>query len=475
MPHCALVHIFSKVSVVGTFLNDKRDYRTIPRDPRAEGQTMTTPPSKKQAIKVTLAATKARRETQVCRVYALKINRSKMNATSRAHFIRLFLEAKWFYNWVVSQPDVFNVATTVQTVPVKVGEAFEERELRCLSSQMKQGLVTQIHQAIRALAALKKTGHKVGKLKFKSFLAHIPLKQYGITYQLDRSHQRIRLQKAKQWLRVHGCAQIPAEAELANAHLLRRHGDYYFHVVTYQPKTRRVCQSAPQGTSIGIDTGLQTQFAFSNGVAVEYRIPFPERLRRLYRQFSRTQKGSHNRRKVSHKLQKAFAKLTNRKKEIRNQLIAYLVRNYEIICFQDELLRAWQRVYGKKMADLSLGAFLRILKERSRTPMEVRSAFPSTQRCSGCGHKQRLSLEERTYWCPLCRFTIDRDLNAAVNLRLEGLGIDPKNSPSRCPERNTVMPVETKTATQRMLDHFNGLPFVRASLVAEAGSLTALA
>ncbi|MFQ5978160.1 MAG: RNA-guided endonuclease InsQ/TnpB family protein [Candidatus Heimdallarchaeota archaeon] len=394
---------------------------------------MAATPLKNRTIKATLAATKARRKTQVCRVYELKINRSKINATSRAHFARLFLEAKWFYNWVLSQPDVFNVRTTVQTVPVKVDEEFEDRELRCLSSQMKQGLVSQIHHAIRALAALKKNGHKVGKLKFKGFLVHIPLKQYGITYQLEHSHQRIKLQKVKQKLRVHGCEQIPPEAELANAHLLRRHGDYYFHVVTYQPKTRRACRIAPPGTSIGIDTGLQTQFAFSNGVTVEYHIPFPERLRRLYRQFSRTQKHSRNRRKVGCQLQKHFAKLTNRKKEIRNQLVAYLVRNYETVCFQDELLRAWQRLYGKKMAEVSLGAFLRILSERSRTPAEVSSNFPSTQRCSGCGWRPtpKLPLSQRVYRCgnPKCGLVLDRDLNAAVNLRLEGLGLDPKKYP----------------------------------------------
>ncbi|MFQ5981600.1 MAG: hypothetical protein ACE5OZ_25935 [Candidatus Heimdallarchaeota archaeon] len=38
-----------------------------------------------------------------------------------------------------------------------------------------------------------------------------------------------------------------------------------------------------------------------------------------------------------------------------------------------------------------------------------------------------------------------------------------------------LMPVETQTATQRMVNHFNGLPFIRASLVAETGSLRALA
>jgi hypothetical protein len=76
---------------------------------------------------------------------------------------------------------------------------------------------------------------------------------------------------------------------------------------------------------------------------------------------------------------------------------------------------------------------------------------------------------------PQCGLVIDRDLNAALNLQLEGLGLDPKEYPSRCPERNTVMPVETKTTTQRMVDHFNGLPFVRTSLVSETGSLGALA
>ncbi|MHA2494603.1 MAG: RNA-guided endonuclease InsQ/TnpB family protein [Candidatus Hodarchaeales archaeon] len=446
---------------------------------RAGYSPMASPPLKNQTIKATLAATKARRKTQVCRVYALKLNRAKMNTTSRAHLNRLFLEAKWFYNWVVSQPDVFEVDTTVKSVPVKVGDVFEERPLRCLSSQMKQGLVTQIQQAIRALAARKKKGHKVGNLKFKAFLDCIPLKQYGLTYQIDRSHHRLKLQKLQQRVRVYGCQQLSTDAELANAHLLRRHGDYYLHVVTYQPKSTRACQMAPPGTSIGMDTGLQTQFAFSNGVMVEYRIPFPERLRRLYRQFSRTQKGSRNRRKVACKLQKAFAQLTRRKQEIRNQLVAYLVRHYATICYQDELLRAWQRLYGKKMADLSLGAFLRILAERNRTPAEVPSNFPSTQRCSGCGQllAHKLPLSQRVYRCenPKCGLVLDRDLNAAINLQLEGLGLDPAHYPSRCPERNTVMPVETKTATRRMLDHFNGLPFVRASLVAEAGSLTALA
>jgi len=419
---------------------------------------------KNQAIAATLKATRVRRKEQTCRVYELKVNRSKLNATSRVHLERFFLEAKWFYNWVLIQDDPFNVDTTVQTIPVKVGAEFEARDLRCLSSQMKQGLATQVQDAIKALAKLKENGRKVGHLKFKRQVCCIPLKQYAVTYQLYIDRQRVKLQRLKQHLRVHGCAQFPAGIEFANAQLLERHGDYFLHVVTYHPKTTRPCTTAPP-QAIGIDAGLQQQLTFSNGVAVEYRVPVPKRLRRQYRRFSWKHKGSRNRRKDRLKLEKLFSKLTHIKKDIRNQLVAYLCRNYAIVCYQKENLAAWQRLWGKKMLDISLGAFFRILEERSRTPTEIKRSFPSTQRCSRCGHKQKLPLQERVYHCPDCGLLLDRDYNAALNLLLEGQGL----TPSLGPGRTEVTPVETPASTQCMLDCFASLPYVRASRVAEAG------
>ncbi|MFX0114052.1 MAG: hypothetical protein ACFFB3_05860 [Candidatus Hodarchaeota archaeon] len=75
-----------------------------------------------------------------------------------------------------------NLDTKVKSVPVKVGADFEDRQLTCLSSQMKQGLLTKTHNAVRGLAQLMKKGHKVGKLKFKRRIGSIPLKQYANTY-----------------------------------------------------------------------------------------------------------------------------------------------------------------------------------------------------------------------------------------------------------------------------------------------------
>ncbi|MHA2274035.1 MAG: RNA-guided endonuclease InsQ/TnpB family protein [Candidatus Hodarchaeales archaeon] len=414
--------------------------------------------TKNLTIKQTLQTTKARRKTQVCRVYELKITNAKLSPRSRAHLTRLFIEGKWFYNWIVSQEDVFDVDTKVKSVPVKVGDEFEERQLTCLSSQMKQGLVTKTQHSIRGLAKLKAQGRKVGRLKFKRQIVSIPLKQYGITYQLFPDQQKIKLQGLREHIRVRGLEQLPSDGEFANAHLILRHGDYYLHVTTYQPKEN---QPVPPFRVIGLDFGLNHQLTFSNGLALDFQICFPKRLRRLYQVFSRTKKGSKNHYKAKQRLLKAFQQQTNRKTDLRNQLVGYLKRHYAIVCFQNDPFPAWQRLWGKKMLNLSLGAMKQILKERIGSPREVSLSFASSQWCSGCqNQKQKIPLAERTYHCLKCGFVINRDQNAARNIEREGLIQLGRESPE-------VTPAEIESSTQHMLDFFQKLPFVRASSVKE--------
>ncbi|MFX0116405.1 MAG: RNA-guided endonuclease InsQ/TnpB family protein [Candidatus Hodarchaeota archaeon] len=430
---------------------------------------MVSPGLKNHRIAQTLKATKARRQTQCCRVYELKITKVKLSPTSRAHLERLFCEAKWFYNWILSHASVFDLETKetkVTEVPVKVGETFEHRSLTCLSSQMKQGLLTKTHNAVRGLAQLKKKGHKVGKLKFKRQVTSIPLKQYGNTYQLFPAQQKIRLQGLRERIRVRGMDQFPPDAEFANAHLLSRHGDYFVHVTTYQPKRTH---PNPPPQSIGLDFGLSHQMTFSNGIVLNWNACFPKQLRCLYRRFSKAKEGSKNRQKAKLKLLKAFQKYTNRKKEVRNQTVGYLKHNYRYVCFQNDPFAAWQHLWGKKMLNLSLGAIKRSLKERIHSPREVSLSFASSQWCSGgCGHKQKLALDERTYRCPKCGLTINRDYNAARNLHYEGFHQLGMESPE-------VTPAEIESSTQTMLAFFQKLPFVCASSVVESGSLTASA
>jgi putative transposase len=143
-----------------------------------------TAPSKNQTIKATLKATKARRKRQRCRVFEVKLDNSHLNEHTKAQLQRLFLEAKWLYNHILSQPTVFDIDYKLAAVPVKVKDNFELRKLRHLSSHMKQSLIRRTIDNIKGLARLKDKGHKIGRLNYKSYVKSIPLKQYGNTYKI---------------------------------------------------------------------------------------------------------------------------------------------------------------------------------------------------------------------------------------------------------------------------------------------------
>lgn len=124
--------------------------------------------TKKDAIKATLKATKERRKQQSCRVFTVKIDKSHLNNESKEHLKSLFLEAKWLYNHILSQPNLFNIDYKLSEVPVKVKDTFEIRKLIHLSSQMRQSLIQRTLDNIKGLARLKANGRKIGALEFKS-------------------------------------------------------------------------------------------------------------------------------------------------------------------------------------------------------------------------------------------------------------------------------------------------------------------
>ncbi|MFW9996830.1 MAG: RNA-guided endonuclease InsQ/TnpB family protein, partial [Candidatus Odinarchaeota archaeon] len=420
--------------------------------------------AKNKKIAETRKATRERRKDMICKTYELKINKSRMSKKALNFLIRLFLEAKWFYNYILDQPDPFNVDTRIKKVPVVTGDKIEERELLNLSGKIKQELAKRVTTAIKSLSKKKEKGAKVGRLKFKSRVTSIPLKQYGITHRF-LTDKRLKIEKLSSSLRIRGVNQIPGGAEFANAHLITKHGDYFLKITVYLPKGNG---SSPPEASVGIDTGLAHQFTFSSGVQVKYRIPVGNKLRKLCKKLSRQQRWSNNWYKTITKIQKEYVRIFNTKKDIRNKLASFLRANYKIICFQDESLKAWQRLWGSKMMDTSLGAFLTALRERTVTPVEVDRFFPSTQLCSNpeCDHKQKMALQERIYVCPECGLVIDRDFNSSINIEIEGLAILGLVWTEPGLATAGSMPVETRSSTL-MVDYFNSIPYVKASRVAE--------
>ena len=152
-----------------------------------------------------------------CKTYELKVDRSHLSAETVGTLDRLFLEAKWFYNHTLAV-GIFKADYKTATVQVKVKNRFEDREIRNLSSQMRQEIIDRAKDNIIGLLATKKKGRKAGKPKFKSRVDSIPLKQHGVTYEISDGN-RLRIQNVGR-LRVRGAGQIPKGAELASAILM---------------------------------------------------------------------------------------------------------------------------------------------------------------------------------------------------------------------------------------------------------------
>lgn len=417
--------------------------------------------SKSEAIKATLKLTRAKRKTQMCRVYETKIDLSHLSIATQEHLNRLFLEAKWFYNHILSQHKIFGMDDKVHEVPVKVKDVFEIRDLCCLSSQMRQSIISRTQDNIRGLSERKKKGYKIGKLRYKSEVQSIPLKQFGNTFKiLDTKY--ITIQGLQQKLKVIGLKQIPEGADIANANLIHKNGNYYVSITTYQEKTNQM----PAVESVGIDFGLSKQLTLSNGTAIQYTVPVSPKLRKIARKLSKQELHSKNWNKTRIKLNKEYEKATNIKEDIKNKVVSHLKTKYGTVCFQDENIKAWQRIWGRKIMITSIGGIISTLKQKVHTPIEVNRMYPSTKTCSKCGNIQDIALDERVYVCKKCSNVMDRDYNSSINMENEGL----KQIGT---VRTELTPVEIEANTLMFLRYFNSIPYVKASSVYESGSLTA--
>lgn len=111
---------------------------------------------KNRRIRESIKATKAKRKTQTCSTFDLKIVGNKLSHTQREALVRVFLEAKWLWNECIASGDPFSYKLRKNVLVKTKDGAMEEREYRVLGSQMKQSLVKTIRSNIKTLAILKK-------------------------------------------------------------------------------------------------------------------------------------------------------------------------------------------------------------------------------------------------------------------------------------------------------------------------------
>jgi len=186
----------------------------------------------------------------------------------------------------------------------------------------------------------------------------------------------------------------------------------------------------------GFDFGLKTFLTVSDGTEIESPLffnKFRSLLRKANKNLSSKQKGSSNWYKAKKHLARVHEFISNKRKDWFWKLAHELTNKYDVLIFEDLNLKAMQRLWGRKISDLSFANFLEILicvaDNKGKTVHFVDRFFASSKTCSCCGYiNKELSLQDREWDCPSCnKKAIPRDLNAAINLQREGassLGLD---------------------------------------------------
>lgn len=214
----------------------------------------------------------------------------------------------------------------------------------------------------------------------------------------------------------------------------------YFASILFETQNKSISK---QGKISGIDLGINSLVTVYDG-ETSYKVDpikptkkYAKRLRRRQKALSRKNKGSNNRRKAVKIVAKVHVrvacakriKISNTRQDFLHKLSRKLVKENQVIVAENLCVKGLARTkLSKSIHDAGFGMLLNFisykLDRESGKFIQVDRFFPSSKLCSCCGHKNNsLNLSIRDWVCSNCQTHHDRDVNAAKNLRTEGLRI----------------------------------------------------
>lgn len=178
---------------------------------------------------------------------------------------------------------------------------------------------------------------------------------------------------------------------------------------------------------VGVDLGVKTLATSSDGNVFENPKALSKNLKKLkrqQRQLSRKTKGSKNREKAKQKVARLHYRIGNIRKDVLHKATTKLIRENQTIVLEDLNVSGMVKNHclARAVNDAGMFEFRRMLEYKARWyGREIQYAdtfYPSSKTCSNCGWKNdNLKLSDRTFKCQICNHELDRDLNAALNLK----------------------------------------------------------
>lgn len=325
-------------------------------------------------------------------------------------------------------------------------------ELKQVYSKTLQYECYRLFSNLSALRGLKKHGNKVGRLRFKGreWFKTISYNQSGFWFEQKGKKGILELSKIG-IIQVKSHRQV--EGKIKHITIKKSLGKWYCMIVTDFIQ-KRICGEK----EIGIDLGINNYIMDSEGNAIPHPKNldnYADELKTAQQDLSRKKKGSHNRSKARFRVGKIHEKIKRVRNDFLHKLSNQYVKDCKLIVVENLAIKdMMQSCYNaKNIADASWGRFVQFLcykAESAGCKVEKINPKNTTKQCSNCGNIQKMPLWIRTYKCSSCGFTIDRDLNSAINIRNKFLGSERanvENNPSVQIEQGLSMKQEAITST----------------------------
>jgi putative transposase len=200
---------------------------------------------------------------------------------------------------------------------------------------------------------------------------------------------------------------------------------------------------------VGMDLGLRALITTSDGDQIDppsFLRKSEKKLKKAQRNLSRKQKGSGKRRKAKTRVAKVHRKIGRQRDDFSHKLSRNLVENHDLIALEDLNIAGMvkNRHLAKSIGDASWNRIIQYTTYKAESAGAVVvpiNPMHTSQKCSKCGNiKHDLKLSDRIYHCDTCGLTMDRDLNAAINIRNMGLVKIGRGTPEFTPVEIGALP-----------------------------------
>lgn len=310
----------------------------------------------------------------------------------------------------------------------KLKQLAKYKEWSELNSQVIQNIVERIDKAYKLFFHNRRYGIKSSPPSFKKAKKY---KSITFTQTGHKLYSDNKIQIAGKVYKYHKSRNI--EGKIKTVTIKRDAlGDIYIYIICETDGNKVIPRT---GKSVGYDFGLKTFLKASDGKDIESPEFFKQsqkEIKKLNKKLSKKKKGSNHYRRAKKELARAHKRIADKRKDFHFKLALKIAEEYATICIEDLNIKAMQKLWGKKISDLSHSSFIDILKYQctkiGSTVIEIDRFYPSSKTCSECGYMNKgLELKDRQWECPECRVKHDRDLNAAINIERVGastLGVE---------------------------------------------------